>query len=65
MNYDQPRAEVADFLPEEVGLPLRAPQRTDSLWRADPLLLKTIRPVGCERLLRATYVDATSSSVTT
>ncbi|MET7546374.1 hypothetical protein OG894_33135 [Streptomyces sp. NBC_01724] len=31
----------------------------------DPLLLKTIRPVGCERLLRATYVDATSSSVTT
>ncbi|MET8325390.1 hypothetical protein [Streptomyces sp. NPDC005181] len=31
----------------------------------DPLLLKTIRPVGCARLLRATYVDATSSSVTT
>ncbi|WP_326608402.1 hypothetical protein OG930_09155 [Streptomyces sp. NBC_01799] len=31
----------------------------------DPLLLKTIRPVGCERLLRATYADATSSSVTT
>lgn len=31
----------------------------------DPLLLKTLRPVGCERLLRATYADATSSSVTT
>ncbi|MFF1836332.1 hypothetical protein ACFVXE_19285 [Streptomyces sp. NPDC058231] len=31
----------------------------------DPLLLKTLRPVGCERLLRATYTDATSSSVTT
>ncbi|MDF6041404.1 hypothetical protein LRD69_04360 [Streptomyces sp. JH14] len=31
----------------------------------DPLLLKTLRPVGCERLLRATYRDATFSSVTT
>lgn len=31
----------------------------------DPLLLKTLRPVGCSRLLRATYTDATSSSVTT
>ncbi|MFB9577141.1 hypothetical protein [Streptomyces yanii] len=31
----------------------------------DPLLLRTLRPVGCERLLRATYADATSSSVTT
>lgn len=31
----------------------------------DPLLLKTLRPVGCERLLRATYTDATRSSVTT
>lgn len=31
----------------------------------DPLLLKTLRPVGCARLLRATYTDATSSSVTT
>ncbi|MFI6060246.1 hypothetical protein [Streptomyces sp. NPDC051286] len=31
----------------------------------DPLLLKALRPVGCERLLRATYADATSSSVTT
>lgn len=31
----------------------------------DPLLLKTLRPVGCTRLLRATYTDATSSSVTT
>ncbi|MFD5113967.1 hypothetical protein ACFVWX_17375 [Streptomyces sp. NPDC058220] len=31
----------------------------------DPLLLGTLRPVGCGRVLRATYVDATSSSVTT
>nr|WP_199566528.1 hypothetical protein [Streptomyces corynorhini] len=31
----------------------------------DPLLLKTVGPVGCERVLRATYVDSTSSSVTT
>lgn len=31
----------------------------------DPLLLKTLRPVGCARLLRATYTDATSSAVTT
>lgn len=31
----------------------------------DPLLLETLRPVGCERLLRATYTDATRSSVTT
>ncbi|MEU0135907.1 hypothetical protein ABZ172_18045 [Streptomyces sp. NPDC006296] len=31
----------------------------------DPLLLTTLRPVGCERLVRATYTDATHSSVTT
>ncbi|MFJ2116172.1 hypothetical protein ACIOEX_30520, partial [Streptomyces sp. NPDC087850] len=31
----------------------------------DPLLLTALRPVGCARVLRATYVDATSSSVTT
>lgn len=31
----------------------------------DPLLLKTLRPVGCARMVRATYTDATSSSVTT
>ncbi|WP_093657381.1 hypothetical protein [Streptomyces wuyuanensis] len=31
----------------------------------DPLLLKALRPVGCMRLLRATYTDATTSSVTT
>ncbi|WSC18072.1 hypothetical protein OIE64_30910 [Streptomyces brevispora] len=31
----------------------------------DPLLLKALRPAGCARLLRATYTDATSSSVTT
>jgi hypothetical protein len=31
----------------------------------DPLLTKALSPVGCERLLRATYADATSTSVTT
>ncbi|MEV6314983.1 hypothetical protein [Streptomyces sp. NPDC051776] len=31
----------------------------------DPLLAKALSPVGCKRLLRASYVDATTSSVTT
>ncbi|MFH8801639.1 hypothetical protein ACH4F6_18900 [Streptomyces sp. NPDC017936] len=31
----------------------------------DPLLLKALAPVGCTRLLRATYTDATQSHVTT
>ncbi|MEI7031897.1 hypothetical protein V9U70_13715 [Streptomyces pratensis] len=31
----------------------------------DPLLLAALRSVGCERLVRATYTDATRSSVTT
>ncbi|MEU3946989.1 hypothetical protein [Streptomyces sp. NPDC029526] len=31
----------------------------------DPLLSKVLGPVGCERLLRATYTDATQSHVTT
>ncbi|MFJ9738796.1 hypothetical protein [Streptomyces sp. NPDC101166] len=31
----------------------------------DPLLLQVLAPVGCSRLLRATYVDATQSYVTT
>ncbi|MFI6014370.1 hypothetical protein ACIBAG_37220 [Streptomyces sp. NPDC051243] len=31
----------------------------------DPLLRKALAPVGCERLLRATYIDATQSYVTT
>ncbi len=31
----------------------------------DPLLLTALGPVGCARLLRATYTDATTSSVTT
>lgn len=31
----------------------------------DPLLTKALSPVGCERLLRATYTDSTSTSVTT
>lgn len=35
---------------------------TDGL---DPLLLTTLRSVGCERLVRASYTDATRSAVTT
>ncbi|MFC5955906.1 hypothetical protein ACFP51_15895 [Streptomyces pratens] len=31
----------------------------------DPLLRKLLAPLGCERLLRATYTDATQSHVTT
>lgn len=31
----------------------------------DPLLAKTLRPAGCAHVLRATYTDATASSVTT
>ncbi|WP_338015606.1 hypothetical protein [Streptomyces sp. CB03234] len=31
----------------------------------DPLLVRALQPVGCERVLRATYTDATSTSVTT
>jgi hypothetical protein len=31
----------------------------------DPLLLKVLQPVGCVRMLRATYTDATHTSVTT
>ncbi|MGW7419330.1 hypothetical protein ACWGJB_04570 [Streptomyces sp. NPDC054813] len=31
----------------------------------DPLLRKTLAPVGCQRLIRATYTDATQSYVTT
>ncbi|WP_406509396.1 hypothetical protein [Streptomyces sp. NBC_00212] len=31
----------------------------------DPLLLKVLQPVGCARMVRATYADATATSVTT
>ncbi|WP_258396589.1 hypothetical protein [Streptomyces sp. Amel2xB2] len=31
----------------------------------DPLLVKALSPVGCSRLVRATYADETTSSVTT
>lgn len=29
------------------------------------MLLRALQPVGCTRMVRATYTDATSSSVTT
>ena len=38
---------------------------TDCEKAFDPLLSKALAPVGCERLLRATYTDATQSYVTT
>ncbi|MDI3407103.1 hypothetical protein [Streptomyces cavernicola] len=38
---------------------------TDCRNALDPLLRKALQPVGCERLLRATYTDATRSHVTT
>ncbi|MCS0636163.1 hypothetical protein NX801_10910 [Streptomyces sp. LP05-1] len=31
----------------------------------DPLLVRALRPVGCTRVLRATYTDETASNVTT
>ncbi|MGX1882019.1 hypothetical protein [Streptomyces sp. NPDC055287] len=42
-----------------------APDDGDCAKAVDPLLLKALEPVGCLRLLRATYTDATTSSVTT
>ncbi|MEW1613277.1 MULTISPECIES: hypothetical protein [unclassified Streptomyces] len=54
------------------------PGRTDRTWTRlsvapdgdcsrglDPLLHTTLRSVGCERMVRATYTDATRSAVTT
>ncbi len=38
---------------------------TDCAAALDPLLATALRPVGCERVVRATYSDATASSVTT
>ncbi|UNM16678.1 hypothetical protein J4032_23770 [Streptomyces formicae] len=54
------------------------PGRADREWRRiavapdgpctealDPLLAKAVRPVGCLRVVRATYTDATATTVTT
>ncbi|MFJ3930814.1 MULTISPECIES: hypothetical protein [unclassified Streptomyces] len=38
---------------------------TDCAAALDPLLATALQPVGCERVVRATYSDATASSVTT
>ncbi|MGX1502562.1 UNVERIFIED_CONTAM: hypothetical protein RKD43_001187 [Streptomyces graminofaciens] len=38
---------------------------SDCATALDPLLTKALEPVGCARVLRATYTDATASSVTT
>ncbi|MDT0611250.1 hypothetical protein [Streptomyces lancefieldiae] len=38
---------------------------SDCVGAFDPLLAKVLDPVGCRRLLRATYTDATQSHVTT
>ena len=46
---------------------LRVAVAPDSNCRSafDPLLTKALSPVGCSRLVRATYADETTSSVTT
>ncbi|MFG3498451.1 hypothetical protein [Streptomyces sp. NPDC047928] len=42
-----------------------APDGPCSTTAFDPLLLQALKPVGCLRVLRATYTDATATSVTT
>ncbi|MFD3520804.1 hypothetical protein [Streptomyces sp. NPDC058653] len=69
---------VDTFFPRVLKGPGAGPGGADRTWtrvavapdggctRAlDPLLVKALRPVGCERVLRATYVDATQSTLTT
>lgn len=69
---------VDDFFPRTLRGEGQGPGGSDRLWTRiavapdsscgggfDPLLAKALSPVGCERLLRATYTDATSTSVTT
>ncbi|MFD7503595.1 hypothetical protein [Streptomyces sp. NPDC059850] len=71
-------APVDDLFPRTLRGKGEGPGGADRLWTRiavapdsscgggfDPLLTKALSPVGCERLLRATYTDATSTSVTT
>ncbi|WP_328911321.1 hypothetical protein OG230_06485 [Streptomyces sp. NBC_00234] len=69
---------VATLFPATLKGDGAGPGATDRVWTRvavapdstctkglDPLLLKTLRPVGCARMVRATYTDATHSSVVT
>ncbi|MET7765522.1 hypothetical protein ABZS71_27185 [Streptomyces sp. NPDC005393] len=69
---------VDDLFPRTLRGKGQGPGGADRLWTRiavapdsscgggfDPLLTKALAPVGCKRLLRATYADATSTSVTT
>jgi hypothetical protein len=69
---------VADLFPPRVAAKGGGPGGADRSWvrigvaapagcagAFDPLLQKVLAPVGCARLLRATYVDSTSTTVTT
>ncbi|GAA3356907.1 hypothetical protein GCM10017744_025460 [Streptomyces antimycoticus] len=69
---------VDDLFPRTLRGKGEGPGGADRLWTRiavapdsscgggfDPLLAKALAPVGCKRLVRATYTDATSTSVTT
>ncbi|MER6069075.1 hypothetical protein ABT187_09490 [Streptomyces sp. NPDC001817] len=71
-------APVDQLFPPTVQGPGAGPGGADRTWTRiavapdtgcaqafDPLLSKVLAPVGCQRLLRATYTDATQSYVTT
>ncbi|MDI3386852.1 hypothetical protein QIS99_11660 [Streptomyces sp. B-S-A8] len=71
-------AEVDTLFPPRIKGDGAGPGGADRVWTRiavapdsgckdalDPLLRKALQPVGCERLLRATYTDATRSYVTT
>ncbi|MDJ0343748.1 hypothetical protein QMK19_27335 [Streptomyces sp. H10-C2] len=72
------RVPVDTLFPPTVNRPTSGPGGADRTWTrigvapaagcaraVDPLLAKVLAPVVCVRVLRATYVDATSSRVTT
>ncbi|MBT2384758.1 hypothetical protein [Streptomyces sp. ISL-11] len=69
---------VDEFFPRTLHLAGAGPGGADRDWTRvgvapdsgcdgafDPLLRKALAPAGCARLLRATYTDATSTTVTT
>ncbi|WP_338675545.1 hypothetical protein V1460_23225 [Streptomyces sp. SCSIO 30461] len=69
---------VDELFPRTLEGPGAGPGSADRVWKRvgvapdaecaaalDPLLAEAVRPVGCLRALRATYADASSSSVTT
>ncbi|MER6915658.1 hypothetical protein ABT354_28635 [Streptomyces sp. NPDC000594] len=71
-------APVDSLFPRTLDGEGAGPGRADRVWtriavapdstcagQLPPALLTTLRPVGCARLLRATYTDATASHVTT